>query len=530
MRKTSFPSTLLLMATVAAGAAPTFGQTGAPDLTTSSRTSVMSAPVETITDLGQAFPMEAAPVANAPVYSEAPAYSLQELAPEYEVYQPATAPAAAPKKDTPNPAAKAFNVLFYANDFSYLNDSYDGPRYLGDNWKNMPVGRNGRLSIGGETRYRYHSERGMGSQAGQLGFQDTENDFGLTRLRLFADYKVNDRIRLFAEGIYADVVHSNDEFIPRGIDRNYGDILNLFADVKISDNTTVRVGRQELLFGAQRLVSPLDWANTRRTFDGVRTISKYDDWNVDAFWTQPVQVVRNELDQGNSDVGFYGLYSTYKGMENANLDLYYLGLDFDQNFSVNTFGSRLYGNRGDWLYDCEGSIQTGTNSVTGADIEAYAMTAGIGRKLKNMSWNPQLWFYYDYASGDQPGTINRFEGFNQLFPLAHKYLGFIDAVARQNISAPNVQLVMNPTKKLKLLFWYHNFSAVQANQIIPGVAVPSAQQAGSEDFGNELDFIANLNINPRNSLLVGYSHLWRGDRIIGDTDADFFYLQVTRRF
>jgi hypothetical protein len=32
------------------------------------------------------------------------------------------------------------------------------------------------------------------------------------------------------------------------------------------------VGRQELLYGAQRLISPLDWANTRRTFEGGKLI------------------------------------------------------------------------------------------------------------------------------------------------------------------------------------------------------------------------------------------------------------------
>ena len=52
-----------------------------------------------------------------------------------------------------------------------------------------------------------------------------------------------------------------------------GDILNLFVDVNLLewDNHPVvaRVGRQELLLGSQRLISTLDWANTRRTFEGV---------------------------------------------------------------------------------------------------------------------------------------------------------------------------------------------------------------------------------------------------------------------
>jgi hypothetical protein len=220
---------------------------------------------------------------------------------------------------------------------------------------------------------------------------------------------------------------------------------------------------------------------------------------------------------------------TYSGLENSKLDMYYLGLDREDVLNIDTFGTRLYGGKDSWLWDVEGSIQTGTQQALGQSHEAYAITAGIGRKF-DMAWKPTLWFYYDYASGDESGTAGTFERYNDLFPLAHKYFGFIDAVARANIASPNVQLVMNPTKKLKLLLWYHNFTAAQADDIVPGVAVPSVQNTTSDDFGNELDFIANLNINPRSSVLVGYSHLWAGDKIISERDADFFYLQFTRRF
>ena len=521
MRRFLFPQTFMLLIAMVLTAPMAFAQT-------TSRSVVEGA--TTLTDQVASPAVESAWPTE--VYSDpAPVYSYDAAPQTYQyVEAPAAAPAPAAAKPKPNPAAKAYKGLFYANDFSYLNDSYDGPVYFGDNWKNLA---DGRLSIGGEYRYRYHSEQGMGQQAGFTRFQDTDNEFGLMRLRLFANYKVSDRLRLYAEGIYADVSHSNDEYIPRGIDRNYGDFLNLFADVKITDNTNIRIGRQELLFGAQRLISPLDWANTRRTFEGVRMTSKFDDWTFDGFWTQPVQIIRNEFDRSNEEVDFYGMYLNYSGWENANLDLYYLGFNNDTNggtFNIDTFGTRLWGNRGDWLYDFEGSIQTGSQQALGQSYEAYAVTAGLGRKLKNMPWSPHLWFYYDYASGNDANTPGTFERYNQLFPLAHKYLGFIDAVQRANISAPNLQLVMNPTKKLKLLLWYHSFQAAEASDVVPGIGGTPAQDPTSTDFGHELDFIANLNINPRNSVLVGYSHLWAGDKIINGQDADFFYLQLTRRF
>lgn len=459
-----------------------------------------------------------------------PVYTLGGPA-TYSTYTPVAA-APAPKKAA-NPAAKAYKPLYYDNDFSYLTDDYNGPRYLGDGLKNMQVGENGRLSIGGEYRYRYHSEQGMGSTPGFTRFQDTDNEFSLGRLRVFADYKATDRLRFYIEGIYADTLDRDDSYVPRPIDRNYGDLLNAFADIKVSDSTTVRIGRQELLYGAQRVVSPLDWANTRRTFTGVRTISKFDDWNIDAFYTQPVQVIRNEFDRGNEQQDFYGTYLTYNGLENDTVELYYLGLDDDTNggtLNLDTFGTRIFGSRGSWLYETEAAIQTGTQQALGQSHEAYAVTAGIGRKFNDMAWKPQLWFYYDYASGNDVGDASTFGRYNQLFPLAHKYLGFIDALARANVASPNVRLTMSPTKKLSFLIWYYNFQAAESQDIIPSIGGTPAQDPNSTDFGNELDLLATYKINARRDVVAGYSHFWRGDKILGNTDADFFYLQLSTRF
>jgi len=474
-----------------------------------------------------------APAAGEYVVTDNSNYSYFE--PQPNAYQPMTAaaaptPAAKPKK---NPAAGAHKVLFYMNDFSYLKDGYTGPTYLGDGLKNMTLG-NGTLDIGGQVRTRYHSEQGMGQTAGFTRFQDTDNQFGLLRTRLYADWKATDRLRFYAEGIYADTINADDQYIPRGIDRNYGDFLNLFADVKLFDSTTVRIGRQELLLGAQRYVSPLDWANTRRTFSGVRTMSKFNDWKLDTFYTQFVPPVRNEFDRPNEDLDFYGAYATYTGWEKDTLEMYYLGFNNDAGpggtFSLDTFGTRVFGSRGDWLYEVEGSAQSGSQNALGQDHQAYAGTFGLGRKLSNVGWKPQLWFFYDIATGNDAATADTFERHNQLFPLAHKYLGFIDALARSNVSSPNVRLALNPTDKLSFLFWYYNFQAVEASDIIPSIGGTPAQSTTSKDFGNELDFIATYKLTPRSNILFGYSHFWAGDRIINGNDADFTYVQFTRNF
>ena len=436
-------------------------------------------------------------------------------------------------KPKPNPCATSHKPLFFDNDFSYLQDCDYCGSCFGDCLKGHKIGPCGNLDIGGQLRFRYHNEQGMGQQAGFTRFEDTQNEFLLDRLRLYADWKVNNRLRFFVEGIQADVLTSNDEYIPRGIDRNYGDLLNLFADVKVSDSTTVRIGRQELLYGAQRLVSPLDWSNVRRKFDGIRTISKWEKFQFDAFYTQFTPVSRGEFDSPNEDLVFYGGYGTYKGWENKTLDLYILGLMNNSGVTgvedFVTFGSRLYGTTSSKLiYETEAMAQTGRRDDTGEAISAYAYTVGLGYQFESICWKPTLWGLYDFASGNGPG--DKFNRFNDLYPLGHKYLGFIDAVKRANIQSPNARLTMSPSKKLSLLFWYYNFQADEATDNVLSLGGTPDQDPNRSNFGNELDLTATYKLSARSSVLGGYSHFWRGGKIIGDTDADFYYLQWTTNF
>ena len=233
------------------------------------------------------------------------------------------------------------------------------------------------------------------SGPGVLRFEDTVHDILLSRVRLYGNWKANDCTRVYVEGIFAEVTDDNGTYLPRPIDINCGDFLNGFIDYKLQEGTTVRVGRQELLYGAERLISPLDWANTRRTFEGVKLMCASDDWKADAFYTHFVPVKPFELDEADYDQPFYGLYSTYAGWENKTLDLYYIGYDYNfagapivTDFSLDTMGSRLFGTNGDWLYEFEGGVQFGRQSGLFQDQEAGFATGGIGRKYPKHSWTP----------------------------------------------------------------------------------------------------------------------------------------------
>ncbi|WP_146598852.1 alginate export family protein [Novipirellula aureliae] len=437
----------------------------------------------------------------------------------------------------------AYAGVFYENNFSYLKDPcYEGPSFYSDRFKNIDT-RWGTFSFGGETRYRYHDERNLRG----LGITGKDDTFWLTRQRLYADWKINDTLRVYGEIL--DANSSDEEFAPRPIEENDMDFLNLFADVLLLDTgsskLTARVGRQELLYGVQRAVSPLDWANTRRTFEGVKLLYQSGDTSIDAFWTQYVPVAPNELDDADSNQPFYGIYASKKGTSLGVFDAYYLGYENrDVGFSYQTFGSRTAGetDRG-ILYDMEGAIQFGKNE-NNSDHNAGFFTAGIGRKYETRLLSPTVWAYYDYASGeddfDQVGRGDN--GYDPLYPLAHKFNGFMDLFGRRNLHDFNVLTTAPLTKNISLVLWYHSFRLVEETTPYSVAMNPynSTTKAESKDLGQEIDVLFNINLNPRNNVLLGYSHFSGGDyydtdgikpAIAGDSaDADFFYAQFQSRY
>lgn len=442
-------------------------------------------------------------------------------------------PKAAPK---PAPPPNPYKGVFYDNDFSYLDKPNNPYFYLGDSLKRRHLGNWGVLDIGGEYRLRQHNEHILAR----------DNNFILQRTRIYGDLHVGECLRAYAEAI--DATSSWEDLPPRATEENRFDALNLFGDAKLLDaergELWFRGGRQELLYGNQRLISPLDWGNTRRTFDGVKLFWRGERWNIDGFWVRPVpagQHVNNDhnFDHPDLDQEFYGLYMTRKGRQGQTVDLYYLGFAryAGQNpFQTHTFGSRWEGKLDSWLWEIEAAYQFGEYGPS--DHSAGFYTLGVGRKFPRLGWDPTLWFYYDWASGDKDPTGGVHGTFNQLFPLGHKYFGYMDLVGRQNIEDWNFLLTMKPHSAWELGLWWHIFRLQRARDALyDSAGVPIRQDPtglAGRDVGNEMDITLRWTFHPRADVLFGYSHLFPGRFLKltsgGGDQSDFYYTQLSIRF
>ena len=447
------------------------------------------------------------------------------------------------KADLKKAVATAYAPLFYNNKFDYLcNPLYDD-HHFGEDFKRQCLGDCWIYDLGGQYRARYHSERNHRG----VGLTGVDDDFLLHRVRLFANLEIGDRFRVYAE--YLDAESNYENFTPRAIEVNRSDMLNLFVDMKLYDgcrgDLKFRVGRQELLYGSERLISPLDWANTRRTFDGAKFFWQGEDWNIDFFYTKPVIVDRHNFDSSDENQEFFGTWATYKAVKNNTFDFYALQFNNSnipagrvRGFQQTTLGSRWLGSEDAWLWDLEGGVQFGDNT-DGSSKSAGFATAGLGRKLDERfpCWKPTLWGFYDWSSGDD--ARGRGNGFNHQFPLAHKYLGFMDLFGRSNIQSPNVLLTMQPREKVKLLLWYYYYFLSNGNDTPYNVtmsAFNAANAPASRDLGQELDAIVTYSINPRMEILFGYSHFFAGQYYKTTAgvpfrgDADFFYTHYQWNF
>lgn len=308
----------------------------------------------------------------------------------------------------PAKAGPKYLNLRYDEDFSYLGDP-DGS-YVKDPWdpiKWLPIGEDWHLTLGGQARLRFESETDKSFGSGTRPSQDA---FLLQRYFIHADLKHADGLRFFLQGKFA---HGNfrDKGGWAGLE-DHADFHQAFADIPMAITATpltLRLGRQELQYGVERLISPLDWGNTRRTFDGIKVFADLFDWRLDAFAVRPVVNDRRNLDDENENIDFYGVYSTLKGTEALATDFYFLLLK-DNNLvpnsnnntgrrTVYTIGNRLYGKRSNWDYETEAAAQFGT--FAGDRVRAWMATAGGGYTFADTAWKPRVGLLYDYASGDR---------------------------------------------------------------------------------------------------------------------------------
>ncbi|MHC4219623.1 MAG: alginate export family protein [Planctomycetota bacterium] len=442
-----------------------------------------------------------------------------------------------------------YQWLRWQEDWSVLRDV---PReQLTDFWdpiKYVPLNDDGSIwaSFGGSTRARVESWW-------NFGFGDSpaaDDTFVLWYAMVHGDFHFGENVRAFVQGKSSLSTPRTLAGGTRPLDVDTLALEAAFVDLKVDlgDAATlvVRPGRQSFLFGKQRLVSPLPWSNTFRRWDGVDFILDVGGWNIHGFWSRFVPVKKYEFNTSAQENQFYGIYATGPLADTGiGLDAYFLGLENQDPRTFNgtsgperryTIGGRLFGDIGDTRldYDFEGAYQFG--QVGTGDVSAFMIGSQLGYRVPDWWSSPRFFVGFDYGSGDRAlgGDV---QTFNHLYPLGHKYLGFIDIVGRQNIIDFNLGVTGKPNAKTTVGIFGHFFWRPEAADALynagGGVVRPGAPGTSSE-VGQEIDLTVLYRFNRHLTGRIGYSHFFAGS-FISDTgppvnDIDFLYAEMTYTF
>ena len=295
----------------------------------------------------------------------------------------------------------------------------------------------------------------------------------------------------------------------------------------------VRVGRQELVYGNQRLISSLDWANTGRSFDGAVVRLRQGRLAADLFAAQLVSPL-NPLGEGTQN--FFGLYTVWALSRTHVLDAFVVYDNATQELTTGpdagrdslarvTPGLYAHGTAGRFDYSAEAIGQFGQRTLSAGaprlDVQASLFSVGVGY-VALPEHSVRVGAAYTRLSGDDDPTDDTFGYFDMLFPLGHAFFGYMDYFPA--LSAPyglqeamvSVSASLTPTFRIALNA--HHFATAEAAT----AAGPSAQA-----LGQEVDLTGTYRAAPGFVVGAGASVFLPGTVIEatrGDDTTSWFYL------
>ncbi len=475
--------------------------------------------------------------------------------------------------------AVAVNVSSHAGDYSPTSPLRPSAGLVND-WFRKDDPYKAAWDIGAQARLRFEiKENGGVSPATDFRGTGVDND------NSYLLYRVRPRIGYTAEwyNFLVEGRHSGST----GDDRNpnpESDSMDLHqAYVTLGNHKqfplSLKIGRQELSYGDERLIGAFAWNNIGRVFDAAKLRWQNPYFAADFFSGRIIIADDNNFNMPNDYDWFSGVYASTKLIPKQTTELYLLSrntsagsptvngtgqpalLNGPPPRDIYTVGLRMKsapGEFGNWDYTTElmgqfGHFNDPALPVGSRSLEhlAYAFFAGGGYTWTDFRYTPRVGLEYNYGSGDSDPLDDKHETFENLFPTNHKFYGYMDFVSLQNIHNVRITSSLKPLPRLTLLGEYHafwladtsdNFYAVNGTRrggISPIAGIGYGLNSTYGNYvGSEIDLVATYAVSPQANLEVGYGHFFVGDYIDrtfsapthGSTDADYIYIQAVFNF
>jgi len=274
------------------------------------------------------------------------------------------------------------------------------------------------------------------------------------------------------------------------------DVHQAFIKIEkfLFNELSVKVGRQELVYGNERLVGAVGWSNIGRSFDGGLIRWSNPSMTTDFFLMNtgetniPPVAATPAAVKFNRDEGqlFSGIYYSRAITSNHQADVYLFhqlnrkrSVPNTDDLSRYTIGSYAKGTMSRFFYEAEVAYQTGKISVT--DVGASMLTGSVGVSL-SLSAITSVAVGADLLSGTATGSADS-RTFDPPFATGHKFYGFMDYFIAIPSNTYNggvrdlyLRCTAKPAESVLLNVWIHDFAFAET-------------QFSRKNVGQEIDII-----------------------------------------
>ncbi len=407
----------------------------------------------------------------------------------------------------------AFKPLRYDEDYSFLKRDTVKDWYKSIKYTPLSKNENRYISYGGDLRYQYFYIRHEG-----WGEEPEDRDgYILTRWLLHADVHAGRHVRTFVQ-LQSSLANSRPA--TNAVDDNPLEMHQAFIDYQVNSGAQnkliFRAGRQELLYGSQRLVSVREGPNNRHSFDGLRSIFVSGSFKADLFYSHYVVARKKIFDDGfGKDVRLWGAYIVQNKVRVVkNIELYYLGLHrknavFDAGKGEelrHSIGTRIWNANQATQYDLEAVCQFGTFAQQ--PISAWTASMNVSHRFHRSPLQPEAGLKMELISGDKDAADGRLQTFNPLFPRG-AYFGLAALIGPYNLFDVHPSLSLKLLRRLSFetdcdVFW--RYSTGDGLYAVNGTLIYPGKHIAKKYIGKQL--AAALVYNPNGYFFVQGEFTW----------------------
>ena len=377
-----------------------------------------------------------------------------------------------------------------------------------------------QFDLSAEIRPRYENRHGFGTL---LPTNADGANFVSQRTRLNFDFS-QDKIKL---GVSLQNVRTWGDISTLGADDQATMLHEAWAQALLTDNFSVKLGRQEIVYDDHRIFGNVGWAQQARSHDAmIAKFSLSEKSKLDVGFALNADAQTNIDNLYSNTAGYktfqYAWYHTDFSSVGLSLLALNNGVEYikagEQEVAYSqTLGTHITVKEGDLSSDFSLYLQTG--EIGGNDVSASNFAANLKYKLNSQF---TVGFGGEYLSGkDTNDASSDIKSFNPLYGTNHKFNGWMDYFYVGNhggsVGLVDLNAVVTYSKdKFSASIMPHFFSSA--------ADIYSGGTKMDKNLGTEIDFTVGYKIAKDIALSAGYSKMYGTNSMevikLGDKDED----------